>query len=196
MPNVTELAENRNQQPLSDDGGSVMRERDKELRDAARKVLESIPKTEIPYERLRGDIELAQRLINEPLSFNTKPTEKEARAAARRVLESIAKKYSAQDQRSLTIPTMSIFLVSLAKAIDPTSVPKMERLVYPRKVYFKGGSKRSRAAYMKHMNIAREVLLLNEEGKPGTSLVAKKYGMAWPTAQFPGFAHSQTLKER
>jgi hypothetical protein len=76
---------------------------------------------------------------------------------------------------------MGIFLASLAKAIDPASVPKMARHAYgTRKIYFRDvstGAKRTRAAFLKHFNIAREVLLLNEAGKPGTSLVAKKYDM-------------------
>jgi hypothetical protein len=170
---------------LGNDGGSDMRERapgsDKEAQAAARRVLESIPKTEIPYKRLRGDIDLAQRLLDESLSWDTKPTEKEARAAARRVLESIAKIYFALDQRNLAIPTMGIFLVSLAYAIDPASVPEAAKSLCTRQIKFKDvstGAKRTRASLHKHFNIAREVLLLNEQGKPGTSLVAKKYGMA------------------
>jgi hypothetical protein len=153
---------------------------DKELQAAARRVLESIPKIEVPYKRLHSDIELAQRLLDEPLSWTTKPTEKEARAAARKVLETIAREYYARDQRSLTIPTMSIFLVSLAKAIDPSSVTKGERHIYSRAVNFTDASqgvKAARASWQKHFDIAREVFLLNEAGKPGVSLVAEKYNM-------------------
>jgi hypothetical protein len=175
---------------LSDEGGSVMpKPFDKEAQAAAQAAagrvleeIEAIRPAQIPYERLRGDIELAQRLLDEPLSWTTKPTEKEARAAARKVLETIAREYDAWDERSRTIPTMSIFLVSLAKAIDPASVPKTARRAYgTRKVYFRDasqGTKAARAAFQKHFNIAREVLVLNERGKPGTNLVAKKYGMA------------------
>jgi hypothetical protein len=140
---------------------------------------EAQPKTEVPYKRLRGYIELAQRLLNESLSRDTKPTEKEARAAARRVLETIAREYYARDQHSWPLPTISTFLFSLANAIDPASVPKALKS-WTRQIKFKDvstGAKRTRAAFQKHFNIAREVLLLKEEGKPGVSLVAKKYNM-------------------
>jgi len=154
---------------------------DKEMQAAVRKVLERYSKTEVPYEQLRGDIELAQRLLDEPLSWTTKPTEKEARAAARKVLETIAREYQARDEHSLTIPTMSIFLVSLANAIDPAFVPEAAKGWCTRQIKFKDvstGAKRTRTAFEKHFNIAREVFLLNKQRKPGTSLVAKKYGMA------------------
>jgi hypothetical protein len=160
---------------------------DKEAQAAARRVVESIPKIEVPYERLRGDIELAQRLLGETLSSDTKPTEKEARAAARKVLETIAREYYARDQHSRThpnrpytfLPTISTFLFTLANAIDPASMPEAAK-TWTQQIKFKDvstGAKRTRAAFRKHFNIAREVFWLNEQGKPGVSLVAKKYNM-------------------
>jgi hypothetical protein len=122
-----------------------------------------------------GDIELAQLLLDGPLwSPNTKLPEKAARAAACRVLFSIAKKYLVEDRNNRNSPIVK-FLICLGLAFDPDSAPRY--LIPRQKIYFKGISKRADAAAIKHFQIVEEVWWLNLQGKPGISLVAKKYGM-------------------
>jgi hypothetical protein len=124
---------------------------------------------------LHDDVQLAQRLLDEPLS---KPTEKEARAAARRVLEAVGKDLSASwDQSNLTTAGIITFLRCLSKAIDPDSVPKVARRIHTRAIDFRDVTKATRAAFPRQLDIAIQVYLLNKTGKNGTSLVAKKYNM-------------------
>ena len=126
---------------------------------------------------LHDDIYLALRLLHEPLSSNTKPTEKEARAAARRVLEAVDKDYLSAGQDYITAGKR-IFLHSLKNAIDPGSVPKTQRRIYSRAVDFRDatqGVKKARAVFSKDLDIAAEVYLRNKANQNGTSLVAKKY---------------------
>jgi hypothetical protein len=127
---------------------------------------------------LHDDVQLAQRLLDEPLS---KPTEKEARAAARRVLEAVRKDLSASwDESNLTTAGMITFLRCLAKAIDPDSVPKVARRIHTRAIDFRDvtqSTKATRAAFPQQLDVAIQVYLLNKTGKKGTSLVAKKYNI-------------------
>jgi len=123
---------------------------------------------------LRDDIELARRLLREPLSPNTKPTEREARAAARRVLHTIPDLLLKIDN------DLRMFLIDLGFVIDPAFRPRVLRRHHTRKVDFSDatpGSGRTRTANAKHLAIARRVRELRKAGaKAPVSTTAKEFG--------------------
>jgi hypothetical protein len=137
---------------------------------------------------LRDDIKLALRLLNRPLSPDTKPTEREARAAARRVTHAITDllfkidddirgQDAIPDDRPGVSPTideilnelafLGTFLIELGFNFDPTFRPKNLNRIYTRKVDFSDatqGSGRTRAAQARHFAIALRVRELRKAG--------------------------------
>ena len=123
---------------------------------------------------LDDDIELAQQLLLERLSSDTKPTEKEARAAARRVLQAVNKVLHVSGQKN----GLQYFIFCLASVLDPASIPEIARRAYTRKVEFTDTNTRAgRDDLRKHIEIAMLVRGLRARGtKNAVGVAAKKYG--------------------
>jgi len=129
---------------------------------------------------LTDDITLAQQLLDEPLSSDSRPTEKEAQAAARRVLEAVVKDLLHADCGNLTTAGIIVFLLSLANALDPDGIEEIARSVYTRKIVLVDTSKgieKTRATLGKYFGTAAEVYLLTKAGQPGTHIVADRENM-------------------